>query len=532
MIADPYERAAELGWRITDSSQLTDDLSLDTDVAIVGTGAGGGTAAEILARSGLRVVMIEEGALRTSRDFRMLERQAYPQLYADSAGRKTRDKGITILQGRTVGGSTTVNWTASFRTPPATLSFWQSNYGLSDFTTEALAPWFERMERRLSIAPWSEPPNENNAALLRGTAALGVSAGVVPRNVRACHNLGYCGMGCPTNAKQSMLVTTIPGALDRGATLLARAFAARLRTDGNRASSLECDALDADGLRKTGRRITVRAHAFVCAAGGIGTPGLLLRSGVPDRSGLLGKRTFLHPTVVSAAQMPHAVDAFSGAPQSIYSDAFLETPFDGPVGFKLEVPPVHPVLVATALPGLGTQHSDLAGQMAHTHVVIALLRDGFHRESQGGNVAVARDGTPVLDYPMTPYLWEGARRAFASMAEIQFAAGATAVFPLHESATPYATLEQAKAGIAALAMKSLAARVMSAHVMGGCAMSADPACGVVDPSGRHHHLRNVYIFDGSMFPTSLGTNPQLSIYAIVARDASRLAERMTQGPSA
>ncbi|MHB8145487.1 MAG: GMC family oxidoreductase N-terminal domain-containing protein, partial [Vulcanimicrobiaceae bacterium] len=117
-----------------DGSRLERDLHLEADVAIVGSGAGGGTTAEILARAGLRVVLIEEGPLRTSPDFHMLEREAYPQLYQDSAGRRTKDKGILILQGRCVGGSTTVNWTSSFRTPPETLAYWRDRFGLRDYT--------------------------------------------------------------------------------------------------------------------------------------------------------------------------------------------------------------------------------------------------------------------------------------------------------------------------------------------------------------------------------------------------------------
>ncbi len=514
---------------IVDASKARRDLDIDTDVAIVGTGAGGGTAAEILATQGLRVAMIEEGPLRTSRDFHMLEREAYPQMYQDSAGRLTKDKGITVLQGRTVGGSTTVNWTASFRTPPETLAFWRERYGLNEYTTENLAPWFERAEQRLSIRPWDVEPNENNAVLRRGAARIGVATGVVPRNVKGCANLGYCGMGCPLDAKQSMLVTTIPRALEHGATLIVRARAERLTQSGSVVTGLECSALDTAGVAPGPYRVRVRARAFICAAGGIGTPALLLRSGVGNAGGALGKRTFLHPTLVSAARMPFRVDAYAGAPQSVYSDHYLATPLDGPVGFKLEVPPVHPVLMATTLPGFGETHAALTAAMPYTQVIIALLRDGFHPESPGGNVSLLGDGTPVLDYPMTPYLWEGARRALHAMAEIQFAAGATTVFPLHESAQPYPTLEQAHAAIDTLPMEILRTRVLSAHVMGGCTMSSDPKDGVVDGDGRHHELTNLYVFDGSVFPTSLGTNPQLSIYGITARNASRLADLLNAG---
>jgi len=289
------------GWNVRDASTLTADLSLDSDVAIVGTGAGGGTAAEILTRAGLRVILLEEGPFASSKDFKMLEAQAYPQLYQESTGRKTKDKGINILQGRCVGGSTTVNWTASFRTPPAALSYWQQVFGLKDLTVDELAPWFAMMERRLNIAPWALAPNQNNDVLQRGAAKLGIATATIPRNVKACRNLGYCGTGCPVNAKQSMLVTTIPAALTQGAVLVSRARVERLTFVKDRVSALECSALDSSGLRPGSHKITVNARHFVLAAGAIGTPALLLRSRLPDPHALIGRRTFLHPTCVSAA---------------------------------------------------------------------------------------------------------------------------------------------------------------------------------------------------------------------------------------
>ncbi|MBV8244920.1 MAG: GMC family oxidoreductase [Candidatus Eremiobacteraeota bacterium] len=521
---DPFASGKARGWRVFDASNFERDARYEADVAIVGTGAGGGTAAEILSRAGLRVVLIEEGPLRSSSDFALLERVAYPNLYQESAARKTKDKGINILQGRCVGGSTTVNWTTSFRTPSSTLAFWRERFGLSDYRDDLLAPWFAHMERRLHIAPWSLPPNANNDALLRGAQQLGIPAGVIARNVESCRNLGYCGFGCPVNAKQSMLVTTIPAALDRGAVLLSRTRAERFVTRGDRVVELQCAAMDARGIAPSGRTVGVRARHYVTAAGAIGSPALLLRSALPDPFHRVGKRTFLHPTLISAAIMPDPVMGFSGAPQSVYSDHFLSVdPIDGPVGFKLEVPPLHPVLSSTTFTGLGEMHARLMSQFSHAHAMLALLRDGFHEESPGGTVSLKSDGTPLLDYALTPYLWEGARRALLAMAELQFAAGAHTVLPLHEDAAPYATLDEARAAISHLPMEVLRTRVASAHVMGGCTMGSDPTQSVVDGFGRHHALENLSVFDGSIFPTSLGANPQLSIYGITARNVTRLA---------
>src|SRR5262249_22429496 len=131
----------------------------------------------------------------------------------------------------------------------------------------------------------------------------------------------------------------------------------------------------------------------------------------------------------------------------------------------------------------------------------------------------------------TPVVWDGARRALLAMAELQFAAGAKAVYPLHEQAGGYTTLAAARSAIAALPMRPLLTRVVSAHVMGGCGMAGDPRRGVVDNLGRHFQIDNLSVFDGSIFPTSIGANPQLSIYGIVGRLAGQLAAQLNAAPA-
>lgn len=525
---DPYREPDARGWHIVDACAITRDLELECDVAIVGTGAGGGVCAEVLAQAGLCVVMVEEGPLRTSSDFRMREAEAYPALYQESAARKTADHAINILQGRCVGGSTTVNWTSSFRTPAATLAHWRDTHGINGYTAEELALWFGRMEARLGIAPWTAAPNGNNAALVRGAGALGIPVQAIARNVRGCADLGYCGVGCPINAKQSMLVTTIPVALAHGATLLTRTRALRLSWSDRRVTALECAALDGDGVRTTGRSITVRARTYISSAGAIGSPALLLRSHVPDPHELVGTRTFLHPVVVSAALMRDTVAPYAGAPQSVCSDHFLDdAPATGPIGYKLEAPPVHPVLAAITLPNHGVEHARWMRELPRMQVLIALLRDGFHRESSGGTVRLSDDGSPVLDYPITDYVWDGVRRAFMSMAQIQFAAGAMRVLPVHGRGEAFEQWTDARRAIAAFDLAPVRTPVFSAHVMGGCAMGPNADRAVVDPDGRHHHLENLHVIDGSIFPTSIGANPQLSIYAIAVRLAESVARRLS-----
>jgi choline dehydrogenase-like flavoprotein len=525
---DPYNEAKERGWNITDASALTGPLQLEADVVIVGTGAGGGTAAETLSKAGLSVVLLEAGPLKTSSQFDMQERAAYRDLYQEGTGRGTKDGGMVILQGRSVGGSTTVNWTTSFRTPPETLKFWADQMGVSGCSVDEMAPHFSQMEKRLNIHQWPQAPNANNAMLQKASEKLGYDWATIHRNVRGCLNLGFCGLGCPVDAKQSMLVTTIPGALDNEAKLIHHARVVRVLREGDVVTGVEAEALTSNVRGSTGQTITVRARRTVLAGGAINTPAILLRSKAPDPHDRIGKRTFLHPTTLTMAIYPESIDPFYGAPQSIYSDHFQwESVHTGPVGFKLEVPPLQPAFAAGFYSTAGEEISSSMDQLPNTQCMIALLRDGFHEESQGGVVELGDAGQPVLDYPINQYLLEGVRRSWGIMLEMQFATGCKSARPAHKQAKHYATWKEAKAALAELQIAPHKVTVGSAHVMGGAPMGDDPERSVNDCDGKFHHLDNLYVMDGSLFPTSIGANPQLSIYGLVYKLSSKLAAELT-----
>ena len=529
---DPIKDGIQRGWKILGGALGPIPEKIVCDVAIIGSGAGAGITAELLAKAGLQVVLIEEGPLKSSTDFNQKESEAYPSLYQESAARKTGDKAINILQGRCVGGSTTVNWTSSFRTPAPTLKFWQDKFGLSSYTTEALAPYFAQAEQRLNITPWLMAPNENNDLLRRGAVKLGIPAASIARNVKGCWNLGSCGLGCPTNAKQSMLVTTIPAALALGAQLLTEVRAERFELANGKVTALICRNVEPNGaFAQAGSAqgaIKIIAKHYVLAGGAINSPAVLLRSAAPDPHGRLGTRTFLHPVVMSSSVFAQKVEAWSGAPQSIYTDHFLQTQaIDGAMGYKLEAPPLHPLIFASTVPGFGQGQHELLTSFPHNHTLLALLRDGFHEDAPGGKVGLRGDNSAVLDYPLTDYVMDGARRALLSMMEIQFAAGARQVFPLHEMAAPYTSWAQARAAVLALPMKPHLLKIVSAHVMGGCGLASTEVQGVTRPDGVHWQLENLSIHDGSVFPTSIGANPQLSVYGAVNRLAQGLAKKLT-----
>ncbi|MES1204773.1 MAG: GMC family oxidoreductase [Pseudomonadota bacterium] len=501
--------------RIHDARTAT-NLATECDYCVVGSGAGGSMAAAVLAESGARVVIVEEGGHFTRQDFNMQESWAYPALYQDHGNRATDDLSIMILQGRAVGGGTTVNWTSSFRTPEKTLARWAGHHGVKGIDAATLAPHFAAVEDRLSIREGNpDDVNANNRKLLEGARKLGWAPELIRRSVKGCARLGYCGLGCPIDAKQSALITYVPDAIAAGANVFTNLRARLIEIDHGRARAVICEVIEATppgAARGTtrGRRMVVHARRGVVLAGGaINTPALLQRSKIGSRS-VVGRRTFLHPTVPLLAFYDEPIEGFYGAPQSVACHHFADR--GERVGYFLETAPLQPMLAAVAFPGFGAPHGAAMERLAHGQATIALLIDGHH-DDPGGRVSADQDGRVRLSYPLSRSLREAGVDAVKSMARLQLAAGAREVVTLHEDPVTIRS-EADLSRIDSVDFGPNRHTLFSAHQMGGCAMGEDPERSVVDSRGRHHELENMWIVDGSVFPTGLGVNPQLSIYAL------------------
>jgi choline dehydrogenase-like flavoprotein len=506
---------------VIDGSAATADLALSADVCVIGSGAGGAVAASVLAAAGISVLLVEEGGYYGTADFDMREAHTIPKLYQEAMQRTTADLAIAVLQGRAVGGTTVVNWTTSFRTPEDVVDHWAKRHAVGGFKYADLVPHYDAIEARLSIHKVDETEmNRNNRKLYEGCKARGFAVETTRRNVYQCIQTGYCGQGCPINAKRSMLVTLVPDAIDAGARLLFRCRVDRLEASGGEVRAAHGTLLDAGGYGVTGRRATITAKRFVLAGGAINSPALLLRSGL-NQGGLVGTRTFLHPVIACSGLYDEPIEAFYGAPQTAASHAFAHRGAD--VGFFMETAPGYPVLSATAMPGFGAAHRRLMDGVQKRTVHIALAIDGFHDDVPGGVVKLRPSGAPVLDYPIVPRLWEAFRVAQRRLVEIGFASGAREVMTLHdppivmESENDIARLDGAR-------WEPCSVGVFTAHQMGGCRMGDDAKSSVVRSEDlRHHALRNLHVVDGSVFPTSLGVNPQESIYGLARLMATRIA---------
>jgi len=506
--------------KITSGAELPPLSAVEVDFCVVGSGAGGSIAAAVLAEAGAKVAIVEEGGHYTKRDFNMQEAWAYPALYQEHGNRATDDLSIIVLQGRAVGGGTTVNWTSSFRTPEPTLRLWAERHGVRGIDAATLAPHFAAVEARLHIAPATmDDVNRNNQKLWDGAGKLGWQRQLNPRNVERCARLGYCGMGCPLDAKLSAHITYVPDAIAAGADVYTDCRARLLETDRGRARAVVSDVLDRAADRPKGRLVVHARRGIVLAGGAINTPALLLRSKAGTGSGMVGRRTFLHPTVAAVALYDEPVEGFYGPPQSVAVRHFSDR--GERMGFFLETAPVHPMLAGLAIPGYGDAHRQLIERLAYAQVTIALLIDGHH-DDDGSRVTVDGDGRIKLHYPFTPAMREGARAALASMARLQLAAGARQVMTLHDP--PVVVEKEADLGrLDDVPIEPNRPPLFSAHQMGGCPMGEDPRHSVVDSRGRHHELENLWITDGSVFPTGVGINPMLSIYAVARLFATEIA---------
>ncbi|MEN0068397.1 MAG: GMC family oxidoreductase [Myxococcota bacterium] len=500
--------------KVTQGHELTAAVEETCDVCIVGSGAGGAVLAAGLVEQGLNVVMLEAGGYHTRRDFDLNEGKAYPMFYQDRGGRSTKDQAITVLQGRTVGGSTTINWTTCFRTPKRILDHWAKAHGIEGLDEAALAPHFAAVEQRLNIATWPEElANANNRALLDGARALGWEAAPLRRNVRGCANSGYCGVGCPVDGKQAMHVTYLPDAVAGGLRLYSDVHVDTVEFDQGRATGVQATVMKRGTQHRTAVPVHVKAKVVALCGGAINTPALLLRSGL-NGNGRVGHRTFLHPVIAVTGEYAHRIDGFFGAPQSIGSHQHID---QGPDqwGFFLETAPMQPML-GSGNPAMGRPLHDMMERLPHLSAILALHVDGWVPHDDGGTVTIDGDGRPVLEYPIRQGLAEAFQKSHRLVAQVHFAAGASRVSTLHRDLLTMSSPAELDR-LDTLPYGAHEHAIFSAHQMGGCAMGPDPATSVVDVNHRHHEVPNLYVVDGSVLPTALGVNPSQTIYGLAHR---------------
>ena len=484
--------------------------TIEADVCVIGSGAGGGVVAAELAAAGKRVVVLERAPLRTEPDFDSRELAGYAALFVDRGIAATSDRAIALLAGSAVGGGTIVNWNTSLRIPAAVRQDWHEA-GIDD-----LDEHYDAVSERIDVNTDESSRNGPNAVLERGLRVLGLASVTIARNVRGCVTdptavpaCGHCTLGCRRGAKRSTLRTYLADASARGAEILHSTEARRIETQGGRVSGVVA--------RVAGGELRVRAPLVALAGGAIFSPALLLRSGIATAQA--GRHFHLHPVAVTAGVYDEDLGGvWSGVPQSVLGDEFAEE--DSGYGFRIEIPQAYPGVLAASFPWWGSQaHRSRTAQARNIAPFIAIARD----ETEG-RVRVDRDGEPLVDYSCGFHDRRRLTHGMSECARIHAAAGARSVFTLHTPPLQHAggPIEPFVAEIERRGVAPNRVTLFSAHQMSSCRIGVDPATSVADPDGQVYGVRGLYITDASAFPNASGVNPMLTVMALARRTASRM----------
>lgn len=500
------------------------DTSISADACVIGTGAGGAVVAARLAEAGYDVVVLEEGGYWSAADFTEDEAEMVPRLYADRGARATEDLAVSILQGRCVGGGTTVNWMMMLRTPGWVLDEWARHHGTEGMSSRDLSPVFDLIENEVHarVVP-DDAHSPSNRIILDGAKQLGWAARAATNNARDCIRAGSCGLGCRYGAKQSTLVTYIPRALARGARVYSDVRVDRLERieRGGRAPLKRVHGVVLCRATGTTRySFSVDAPLIVLAAGAVGTPAILQRSGMAQ--GGVGKYLRLHPTSAVIGVYEREMYGTAGIPQSALSDEFLQG--ENGYGFWIECPALLPGLASVALPEFGDEHRRTMERFPNLGTLIVLTRDGANRGESNGSVSADRRGHTRLRYRLAPEDTRTLRNGLHAAARLHFAAGAREVRTTH---TPSIVL-RSEDDIAAITRASYAPNqigIFSAHVNGTCRIGSNLRTSGCSPDAEHHDVPGLYIADGSMLPTAPGVNPQQTIMALATVIARRIIDR-------
>jgi len=496
---------------------LEGDLELDCDVVIVGSGAGGAVVATELALAGLDVIVLEEGPhvapeqyskWRPSESIRHIWRDG-AMTFAIGLG---NTPAINVTMGRCVGGSSVLTGGVCFRIPDSVLDTWSRDHRIPDMTPKAMEPYHQAVERAIHVEEVPVSMRSKSTQLFdRGTRKLGFAMSSMSRNTENCNGCGRCNFGCPHGAKKSVDVSYLPRAIAAGARVYSDCLVDEILTEGSRAIGVAGRLLDGPRARKRGR-LEVRAARVVIAAGAYHTPLLLQSAGVGRASRQVGRNLTLHPAFRVMARFDEPVQGWKGALQSAWSNHYEHERITLTGLF------VPPGVLAATMPGIGVAHTTRAA-----HIPNLAMFGGLIHDDGGGVVRRGLGREPFVTYEMSREDRAAVPRVWRRMAEIFFAAGAREIF------LPILGEQGCDADrLRTLDLENVpASRIecASQHPLGTARMGSSAEHSVVDPNGEAWDLRELFVADGSVLPTSLGVNPQLSIMAMATRIAWKMRER-------
>ncbi|OHD66984.1 MAG: hypothetical protein A2176_16040 [Spirochaetes bacterium RBG_13_51_14] len=495
----------------------TGDIQETCDVCVIGSGPGGGVIAKEVAERGFDAVLLEEGGHFTVNEWDGRPFRGLIDMYRSGGSTGTLGNPfISLTLGKCIGGTSTVNSATCFRTPGGVLKKWREELGLENMTEKTLDPYFERVEKIVNVTelPWDVLGNNANI-VKRGCDKLGLTCRPLKHNVKDCKGCGPCQFGCQENAKQSVNVTYIPLADSYGARIYANCRAERIVIKNGAVRGVEAAAVDPKTNRNS-FRMTVTSKIVVTSCGAMITPSFLKWSGLKNRH--LGRHLQIHPAGRVVALMDETVEGWKGVSQGAYIDDFENE------GIMMEGIMVHPSLLLAALPGVGREHKGMALKYNNLAVFGVMVHDETEGRVLKGR-SPKRGGGVMATYFIRKTDSDKLKRGIAYLAKIFFAAGAKRVYTSISKMPVLYTPEDA-VRLMKLRVRPNQIETMAFHPLGTCRMAADPKQGVVDRYGESFEVKNLYVADGSVIPSSLGVNPQITIMTLSNYVADGICARL------
>jgi len=524
----------------------SDRLVLETDVVVVGSGAGGSfVAAELAAGTDQRILILEKGDFVEPVEFLQRERLMMPRIFdteisvVEIFGQEIPTVSTAVVTGKLVGGSATINHALAFEPPRPVIRDWHDLLGV-EFGYDDLVPHLEVIRTLLRIGPVPESQiSGSNLALRRGALKLGLSHhGPAQRNAHQCIGCGYCDLGCRYNRKLTPLNMILPMAARRGAQVLANCrvdelILEQLPDDGrggrtHRATGVVAQLTDSRGSNR--ERVEIRARRVVLAAGPFSSPRILMQSGVPrlrSRKGserAVGERFSTHATVTFYADFDEAIYPSAATPPMGYfvkkydvDDQAAADPAKDHVRYALEGLLNHPLAHAQLMPYESAEsHQAFMKRFNQTMTLAVMFRDR----------PVGRVTPKGFEYALAEEDHAGWLDSLRTGARIMFAAGGRRVFFNSHQPLILNGPEEIDTALTLGLVDQQRIQITSGHPMGGCALGGDPKRDVVDSRGRSWDVEGLYVADSSILPTSLGVNPCYTVYALGRYIAHKIVEEI------
>jgi len=485
------------------ASDKAPKVELEADYVVVGSGAGGATAAVTLARGGAKVALVEAGPWRDPEDYPSSMYGTMRDMFDDFGATVAQGRAFwPVVQGALVGGSTVINSAIAVRTPADVFERWQREQGVGGGLGEAVWRIQDELTRELNAVevPAHARGKHNDFAMV-ASQKLGIEGHYMHRYVRGCDGHGQCLQGCKRNKKQSMNVTFIPELRERGGTVVSCAPVERVLFEQGRAVAVTGTFREPVTYAR-GADFVVRARRGVLIAASVTHSPLLLK-----RSGLklpaLGEHFRAHPGAPIIGVYDEPVDMNQGATQGWASLHYREKP-----GFKLETLSLPLDMLAGRLAGGGTLLMQRLSEYRHFACWVQACR-----AESVGRVVAGPFGKPVVKYTLDRADMERFREGLVLVARMHFAQGARAVLP-GIFGVPYSLTRDELPLLERAPLDPRAYVAVLSHLFGGCVMGKDPARSVCDERGQVHGVRGLYIADASAIPSNLGVNPQHTIMAL------------------